>query len=213
MVRVLIVDDHDLVAEGLASLLATEGDIDVVGRARTVEEAVALAVEDRPDVVLIDYRLPDGDGVEAGRRIRDSVPQVALVMITASVDPAAVTGALDVGFNGFVLKTTTSNELVTALRAGARGDAHFSPEVLTTLVRNQRSTPVGRDELTTREREIVGLMAEGRSTSDMAATLVLSPHTVRNHVRNILAKLGAHSKLEAVVIASRLGLVDVGRQP
>lgn len=209
MVRVLIVDDPGLVAEGLGALLTMVGEMDVVGCASTVDDAVVLAGRERPDVALIDYHLLDGDGIEAGRRIRYAVPQVGLVMLARSPEHAAVTGAVEAGFNSIVLTTATSRELIAALHAGGRGEAHFSPEVLNALVRSQRATTL-RDELTARELEIVALMAKGRSTAGMAEQLSLSPHTVRNHVRNILGKLGAHSKLEAVVVASRLGLVDVG---
>jgi DNA-binding NarL/FixJ family response regulator len=207
--RVLVVDDHDLVAQGMSMLLDAEDDITVVGRAGNVADAVAQAERFQPDVVLIDYRLPDGTGVSAAELIRDVVSDVELVLITAAVEPAAVQGALEAGFAGFVGKEASSGELITAVRAAGAGEVHFSSVVLDMVLRARRKPVARLPELSSREVEVLQLIAVGNSTSEVAGRLYLSQHTVRNHVRNILQKLGAHSKLEAVVIASRQGLVHL----
>jgi DNA-binding NarL/FixJ family response regulator len=168
---------------------------------------VEKAAEVEPDVVLMDYRLPDRDGVEASRRIRAVVPAAEFVMTTASLEQPIVSEAMEAGFSGFVDKSAGMKELVTAVRAAAAGEAHFSQAALLTLVRTSRTPSRGVDTLTGRELEVLQAMAAGRATGEIAAELYISQHTVRNHVRSILNKLGAHSKLEAVVIAAKAGVV------
>jgi DNA-binding NarL/FixJ family response regulator len=208
-VRVMVVDDHQLVAEGIAGLLEDEDDLTVVGRAASIAEAVLVAESSKPQVVLMDFRLPDGDGVEGGKAVRTVAPDAALVMLTASVEHVAVSGALGAGFSGFVGKHADPDELLAAVRAAAAGEAHFSAETLAVLVRARPAEPAPNQTLSDRELEVLRLVAAGSGTGEIASALNLSQHTVRNHVRNVLAKLDAHSKLEAVVIATRLGLIDL----
>jgi DNA-binding NarL/FixJ family response regulator len=207
-VRVLVVDDHEMVAEGLASVLEAEDDLTVVARAATMREAVDKSAELEPDVVLIDYRLPDGDGVAASREIRTVVPAAEFVMMTSSLEQPVVSDAMEAGFCGFVLKSAGIEELVTAVRAAGNGEAHFSADALLTFVKASRAAPRPVDSLTVREREVLQAIAAGRGTGEIASQLYISQHTVRNHVRSILTKLDAHTKLEAVVIAARAGIVD-----
>ncbi len=201
-----------MVASGLASVLDAEDDLTVLARAGSVREAVAKAIELEPDVVLIDYGLPDGDGVAASRKIREIVPGAQFVMMTASLDQPVVSEAVEAGFRGFVVKSASIDELVTAVRAAGSGEAHFSPAALLALVQAGEAPPRVVDSLTRRERELLQAIAAGHATGEIAAELYISQHTVRNHVRNILAKLDAHSKLEAVVIAAKAGVVDFDGQ-
>jgi DNA-binding NarL/FixJ family response regulator len=211
-IRVLIVDDHAMVAEGLRDALAPHDDIEVVGRAATAEQAVAAATDLRPDVVVMDYRLPDADGASAAKRIRANQRSTAVVMVTASDHDTVVASALEAGCVGYVTKDRAGREVVAAVRAAARGEMTYPVEVLARLVPGagdeEATRPTG---LTPRELEVLALLAGGRSTADIAGELVVSPNTVRNHVQSILRKLGAHSKLEAVNIAVQQGIVSYPR--
>jgi DNA-binding NarL/FixJ family response regulator len=208
--RVLIVDDHKMVAMALAGLVADTEDLQVVGIGHTATEAVVMAHDLRPDVAVIDWQLPDGDGVEVGRAIRDALPECKLVLVTASPEHAAVAGALGAGFSSMVLKTASGEELVAAILASARDEATFSPELLTALVRsNAAAHNRASVDLTAREVEILQMVADSRSNAEISTVLHISQHTVRNHVRNILAKLGAHTRLQAVVAAVRAGAVRI----
>ena len=208
-VRVLVVDDHQLVAKGVAAMLETEDDLTVVGLAASGKEALHEAVRSRPDVVLMDYRLPDGTGVAASTPIRDALPDVRFVMLTASAELAVLNRAMEAGFVGFIEKSADIDELVTAVRAAAAGDVHFSSETRSRLMlRSQiEGTPV--EALSVRELEVLRAIAAGCATNEIASRLYISPNTVRNHVRSVLQKLEAHSKLEAVVIAARAGVIDL----
>jgi DNA-binding NarL/FixJ family response regulator len=207
--RVLIVDDHAMVAEGLAEVLGAEPGIEVVGRAGTVRDARRLAAETVPDVVVMDYRLPDGDGAEAARRIREEHPATAVVMVTASDHDTVIAAAIEAGCAAYVTKDRAAQDVVAAVRAAARGEVAFPASALARMIPRMRGATAGPKSgaLTPREREILQFLADGRSTKDIAADLVLSPSTVRNHVQNILGKLDAHSKLEAVTTAVRQGIV------
>jgi DNA-binding NarL/FixJ family response regulator len=199
-----------LVAESLSALLADEADFEVVGVATTAAAAVDLAAREHPDVAVVDFRLPDRDGVTVAADLRAAAPGIELVMMTAVPEQAVVNGALEAGYSGFVRKSSPAEELLAALRAVGRGESHFEAEVLMSLVRARRPEGQGgNDVLSERELEVLRLVAAGRGTGEIAADLNLSQHTVRNHVRNILGKLGAHSKLEAVVMAARAGLVQL----
>lgn len=209
-IAVAVVDDHQMVAEGLASLLASEVDLDVVGTAANVAATMALVEARRPDVLLLDYRLPDGDGVIAASEVLRRWPDTKVVMISALRDEDLLRRALAIGCSGFVPKDRGRTEIVAAVRAARRGETFVPKAMISALFGRLRPNEGGaRNELTKREREVLGLLAKGRSTAVMSKELHLSEHTVRNHVRNILAKLGAHSKLEAVALAAREGLVTL----
>ena len=208
-VRVLIVDDHEVLAASLAQALDAEPDLRVVGLAGTIEAAAALITSTAPDVLLLDHRLPDGDGVSAIPRLRALRTRMAVVVLTASTAEHVLVSAIEAGASGFVSKTRGLPELTSAVRAAAAGEAVVSPEMLSRLLprlqRNRHGT--GHASLTEREREVLALVAEGLTNASIADRLVVSVHTVRNHVANLSAKLGASSKLEALSIAVREGLL------
>ncbi len=207
-VRVLIVDDHEVLASALAHALDAEPDIVAVGVAGTLERATALITTTAPDVLLLDHRLPDGDGVDAIGRLRRLRPSMAVIVLTASAAEHVMVAAIESGVSGFLSKTRSLAEVTSAVRAAAAGEAVISPEMLARLLpRINRSGRAGRDTLTEREREVLGLLAEGLTNAAIAERLVVSVHTVRNHVANLSAKLGASSKLEALAIAVREGLL------
>lgn len=208
-IKVLVVDDHAMFAEGLLRLLEAEDDISIVGTATTAREAVTSAHELRPDVVLMDYDLPDGDGTGAVARIVAQRPETRVVMLTAFADDAVVQQALEAGCCGYVTKQKAVDEVVYAVRAAHAGEALISPAVLARLLPklDRRYRPPGT-ELTARELDVLRLLVEGMSNQDIANRLSVRLNTVRNHVQNILLKLNAHSKLEAVATAVREGIVS-----
>lgn len=205
----LVVDDHALVADSLVRVLSEEADLEVVGVAPTLARARELLMSTRPDVVLLDQELPDGSGSDAVAALLTARPETQIVMLTASTSDQVLSTAMSAGATGFVSKTSGLDELVSAVRAAARGDSVISPELLGRLLSRLRQEPstLGRD-LTDRETEILGFLARGLTNAAIAAQLVVSVHTVRNHVANLSAKLGAHSKLEALAIAVRENLVE-----
>jgi DNA-binding NarL/FixJ family response regulator len=209
--RVLIVDDHQVFSEALARSLAEEPDLRIVGTASRSAEALEIAIDHSPDVAIVDHRLSDGDGVVLARALRERVPDISVVMLTAAADDGVLAAALDAGCVGFVTKDQPLAEVLIAVRAAAAGEAVIAPAMLTRLIDRMRGTGarrVGRNpELTSREHEILQLVAAGLPNPQIAARLHVSLHTVRNHVAAILRKLEAHTKLEAVAIAARRGLI------
>ena len=207
---VAIVEDHAMVAQGLAAAISVEPDLEVVGTAGTLEKGLALVHRHRPDVVLMDYRLPDGDGVTGAAAVKDASPRTQVVMLTAVGGRDVLTRAIETGCAGFLHKTEPIGELRAAVRRAGRGEAIFAPEVLADVVgRLRHGRPPAGPELTPREVEVLSLLVRGASTEEVAGQLFLSLHTVRNHVRNILAKLGVHSKVQAVALALRDGIVPL----
>jgi DNA-binding NarL/FixJ family response regulator len=207
-VRVLIVDDHEVLASSLAMVLDAEPDLRSVGVAGTLEKARAMVASTAPDVILLDHRLPDGDGVAAIGELRRLRPSVQVVVLTASAADHVLVAAIEAGASGFVSKSRSLDELTSAVRAAATGEAVISPEMLARLLpRLQRNGRSRHSDLTEREREVLGLLADGLSNAAIAEQLFVSVHTVRNHIANLSAKLGAHSKLEALSIAVRDGLL------
>ena len=207
-VRVLIVDDHEVVATSLAHVLDAEPDIVTVGVAGSLAKARDLVTSTAPDVVLLDHRLPDGDGVQSVGMLRGLRPSVAVVILTASAADHVMVEAIEAGVSGFLSKTRSLGEVTSAVRAAAAGEAVISPEMLARLLPRLGSNGrAGRTTLTDREREVLGLLAEGLTNAAIAERLTVSVHTVRNHVANLSAKLGARSKLEALSIAVREGLL------
>ncbi len=207
-IRVLIIDDHDVLASSLAMVLDAEPDITAVGVATTLEQARALIGSAHPDVLLLDHRMPDGDGVTAIPNLRALRPSIGIVVLTASSADHVLLAAIEAGASGFLSKTRSLDEVTAAVRAAAAGESVISPEMLARLLpRFGRSSPHAVDELTEREREVLALVAEGLSNAAIAERLVVSVHTVRNHIASLSGKLGAHSKLEALSIAVRRGLL------
>lgn len=207
-VRVLVVDDHAVLASSLGQVLDAEPDLTTVGVAGSLAEARSLLRTAAPDVVLLDHRLPDGDGVGAIPELRELRPSVQVVVLTASAADHVLIAAIEAGASGFVSKTRGLDEVTGAVRAAASGEALISPEMLARLLpRLSRGAHRPHHDLTEREREVLGLLADGLTNAAIAARLVVSVHTVRNHIANLSAKLGAHSKLEALSIAVREGLL------
>jgi DNA-binding NarL/FixJ family response regulator len=211
VVRVLVVDDHQMFATSLAQALQSEPDLLVVGQATSITEAQQLVAASAPDVVLLDHRLPDGDGVGAIGGLRNIRPSAKIVVLTATASDRVLVAAMEAGAAGFIAKTQRLDDVIAGVRAAAQGESVVSARLLTRLLpRLHRQGGGGRTELTEREREILDLLAQGLSNADIAQQLTISVHTVRNHVANLSAKLGAHSKLEVLSIAVREGLVDGG---
>jgi two-component system response regulator DevR len=211
-IRVMVVDDHQLVAQALAEVLDDEPDLEVVARTGSVAEATRAAQVLAPDVVLMDYQLPDGNGVTAAERIRRHRPETKVVMLTAYAEDALLVAAVEAGCSGYLTKDRAVEEVVSAVRAAHAGEVLVSPAKLAQLLpklRPQRapSSSEGGVSLTARELEVLQLMAEGLSNHAIAERLVLSLNTVRNHVQNVISKFDAHSKLEAVAIAVRTGVI------
>jgi DNA-binding NarL/FixJ family response regulator len=207
-IRVLIVDDHEVLASSLAMVLDGEEDITTAGIAHTLAQARQMIPTVQPDVVLLDHRLPDGDGVSAIPGLRDLRPDMGIVVLTASAADHVLMAAIEAGASGFLSKTRSIDEVTAAVRSAAAGESVISPEMLARLLpRFQRNGTPGRADLTEREREVLSLVAEGLSNAAIAGRLVVSVHTVRNHIASLSAKLGAHSKLEALSIAVRQGLL------
>jgi DNA-binding NarL/FixJ family response regulator len=207
-VRVVIVDDHEVLASTLAMALGAEEGLDVVGTAGSLSSAQAVLHERRADVVLLDHRLPDGDGIAAIPRLQELAPDARIIVLTASTSDDLLLTALENGAAGFVSKTRGLDELKAAVHAVAAGESVVSPELLTRLIpRLTRREAREQVQLTERELEVLDLVAQGLSNAAIAQSLFVSVHTVRNHVANLSSKLGAHSKLEALTIALREGII------
>ncbi len=216
MVRVLIADDQALFRRGLFVVLGTEDDIEVVAEAENGEEAVARAEELAPDVVLMDVRMPKVSGIEAARRISAILPTTRILMLTVSDDEDDLYEAIKSGANGYLLKEISVEEVAEAIRAVVQGQSLISPSMASKLLnefnslarkaerQEQLPTPV----LTSRELEVLKLVARGMSNKEVAEQLFISENTVKNHVRNILEKLHLHSRMEAVMYAVRQRLLD-----
>lgn len=208
-IRVLIVDDHDVVALGLRSLIDDEPGLEVVGVVGSVADAIASAARLKPAVALIDYRLPDGTGADAARRIGELDPAPRVVMITSAADRRVLAQALEAGCSGFLSKNADRADLVAAIRAAADNDSYFTRDVLKHLVHLRRFDQVDGGDLSDREVEVLQLTADGRTPGEIAAELFLSEHTVKNHLRHAMAKLDTHTKLDAVVKAVRARLITI----
>lgn len=219
-VRVGIADDQPLVRDGLRVQLGYAEGLEVVGEATNGEQAVALAREQRPDVLLMDIRMPVLDGIEATRRIREdpALEAVRVLVLTTFHQDEHVYGALSAGASGFLLKDATAEEIVHAVRVVAAGESLLAPAVTTRLIREFATRPTaGRtraeslDRLTDREREVLLLVAQGLSNPEIAGRLVVSPLTAKTHVSRILTKLGLRDRTQLVVAAYEAGLVVPGR--
>jgi NarL family two-component system response regulator LiaR len=213
-VRVLIVDDHSVVRQGLRMFLALDPEIDIVAEAATGEEAVQSAREIRPDVVLMDLLMPGTGGIEATRTIRTEMPDVEVIALTSVLDDESVTGAIRAGAIGYLLKNTEADELLRAIKSAAAGQVHLSPEAAARLVREVR-IPGSPEALTERETAVLRLVARGQANKQIARELGVREQTVKTHVSNILAKLQLQSRTQAALYAVERGLVsasDLGKR-
>lgn len=215
LIRIVLVDDQTLFRESLALLLSGQLDLQVVGEAANGEAALELVAQARPHIVLMDLRMPVLDGVAATRRLRAQHPEVQVIALTTFDDDADVFAALSAGAIGYLLKDVSGETLFTAVRAAARGQsllpARIAAKVFGELARTAERTEPPRqplpDPLSERELEIVRMLAQGATNREIAATLVLAEGTVKNHLTNILGKLGARDRAQAALIARELGLV------
>jgi DNA-binding NarL/FixJ family response regulator len=215
LVRVLIADGHSLFREALVSALAGEPDLEVVGEAKDGLEAVAEAARAEPEVAVLDSDLPNGDGLRAARLIRERLPACRVVLLAAEEDHETLADAIHAGANGYLTKASPLTDLVEAIRAVHRGDTLVPARMLGDLLgrlidrRQQQSEAVRRiGRLTPREKEVLGLLAEGGDNDTIAQALVISPQTARTHIQNVLVKLGVHSRLEAAALAIQNGLSE-----
>ena len=199
-IRVLIVEDHQIVADGLRALLNDQKDMTVVGMVGSVGESAAKALELLPDIVLLDFRLNDGTGADAAAAIRRVAPNAKHIFLTREDSDVARFAALESGASGFIHKSRAAGEVVDAIRKVAGGGTLITPSAIAALI--------NRESLTAREKEVLRLMAEGVSSRDIASKLGISYATVRTHIRSLDAKLGVHSKVQAIVKARELALID-----
>lgn len=209
--RVLIADDHPLFRHGIRALLSATPDCEVVGEAQTGEEAIALAAELQPDVILMDIQMPGINGIEATRQILHTSPHIRILMVTMFEDDTSVFTAMRAGARGYVLKDTEKAELLRALRVVGGGEAIFGPAIATRLIEffsapRPAAPPNAFPELTDREREMLDLIAQGQSNTEIASRLVLSPKTVRNYVSSIFSKLQVADRAHAIIRAREAGL-------
>jgi two-component system, NarL family, response regulator LiaR len=213
--KVLITDDHGVVRQGLRMFLSLDPDFEVVGEASNGEEALAMARDLGPDVVLMDLLMPVMDGISATAKIRAELPDVEVIALTSVLEDASVTGAVRAGAIGYLLKDTDSEELSRAIKAAAEGRVHLAPEAAARLMREVR-TPDSPAALTDREAEVLRLLARGKANKQIASSLYVSEKTVKAHVSSILMKLGVQSRTQAALYAVRTGLVSIdelGEEP
>lgn len=205
-IRVLIVDDHGVVRQGLRMYLSLEGDVEIVGEGRNGEEALALAQRLKPDVVLMDLLMPVMDGIKATAAIRREMPDVEVIALTSVLEDAAVAEAVRVGAVGYLLKDTESAELVRAIRAAASGQVYLTPVALERLMRDVGAPQSLQEPLTAREIDVLRLLAQGRSNREISQALSITDQTVKSHVSHILRKLGVCSRTQAALYAIEAGL-------
>jgi two-component system response regulator DevR len=207
VIRVFLLDDHEIVRRGLRDLLDGEDDIEVCGEAGTAEEAMARIPATRPDVALLDVRLPDGSGVEVCRDIRSAHPDVKCLMLTSYADDEALFDAITAGAAGYVLKEVRSGALLDGIRHVASGQSLLDPTVTAAVLKRLRAAPEEDErfaDLTPQERRILALLADGMTNRQIAGEMFLAEKTVKNYVSNLLGKLGMQRRTEAAVYAARL---------
>ncbi len=209
MITVLIADDHPIVRQGMQMLLEVQDDIEVVGVAENGAEAVAMAIELAPSVVLMDLNMPQLDGIEATRQIQASQPASRVVILTSHHQDAMVFPAIKAGALSYLLKSAAPDEVVAAVRAAAQGEARLHPRVAKRLMDEVAGVRVSAETLTTRELEVLKQIALGNDNKSIAAALVLSEKTVKTHVSNILGKLHLNDRTQAAIYALKSGLVPL----
>jgi DNA-binding NarL/FixJ family response regulator len=215
VIRVLIVDDHAVFSDALATILGSQPEIEVVGKGGSVREAIAAAHELQPDVVLLDVHMPDGSGIEAAAAIKKDRPQTQVVILTSDEEESVLRSAVQAGVTGYLSKHESAAQVVDAVRGAARGEALIAPYMLARLLRGlqKKDEPGPATPLTPRELEVLRELSLGHDNHAVAKTLKMSPNTVRTHVQNILSKLDVHSKLEAVSRGIREGWIRIPQDP
>ncbi|WP_028064349.1 response regulator [Solirubrobacter soli] len=211
MTRVLIVEDDALMRAGLRGILEREGDLEVVGEAGDGRDAVAQAQRTRPEVVLMDIRMPGVDGIAATREVLAALPETRVMILTTFEQDDYIFGALRAGASGFLLKRTRPEDLVAAVRTVAAGDSLLSPSVTSRVIERMARRPAvgaesGAERLTAREREVLRLVARGLSNAEIAAALVIEESTVKTHTKRLVGKLGLRDRVQVVIYAYEHGL-------
>jgi DNA-binding NarL/FixJ family response regulator len=217
-IRVLLVDDDELMRAGLAAVLSSDPAIEVVGQASTGRLALERVRVGPPDVVLMDVRMPDLDGIAATRRLLAAAPEVRIIILTTFEQDDYIFGAIDAGASGFLLKRTRPEELLSAIHAVAAGDSLLSPSVTRIVLQHLARQPAPTTEsteqlaeLTPRELQVLELIARGQSNREIAATLVIEESTVKTHIKRILLKLDLRDRIHAVIFAYETGVAEPGR--
>ncbi|MEV3912190.1 response regulator transcription factor [Streptomyces canus] len=219
-IRVFLLDDHEVVRRGITDLLDAEPDISVVGDADTVEHALVRGPALRPDVAVLDVRLPDGDGITVCRELRNRMPELACLMLTSFDEEDALLDAIMAGASGYVLKQIRGSDLVSAVRTVASGQSMLDPATTARLMRSLRAEPAAAPApapelagLSPRERDILALIGDGLTNREIGKKLYLSEKTVKNHISRLLAKLGVQRRVQAAVLASHLEQPHPGGRP
>jgi two-component system, NarL family, response regulator LiaR len=206
-IRILVADDHGVVRKGLRMYLGSDPDMEIVGEARDGWEAVALAQQLKPDVVLMDLLMPGLNGLGATAAIRGQLPDTEVIALTSVLEDAAVSGAVRAGAIGYLLKDAESQELITAIKAAAAGQVYLTPAALARLMRDVGAPQAAVDPLTPRELDVLRLIASGKSNREIAQALSVTDQTVKSHVSHILEKLGVGSRTQAALYAIQNGFV------
>lgn len=207
MIRVIVADDHPIVRSGIVGLIALDPGLEVVGQAANGAEAVDLAARLRPDVVLMDLRMPGTSGIEATSRIAKELPEVHVLVLTTYETDDDILGAIEAGASGYLLKAAPQEEIVAGIRAVAEGHTVLAPTIAATLVTRMRGERPGRPQLSPREREVLGLVAAGRSNPEIARELFIGEATVKTHLIHVFEKLEVSDRTRAVTLALELGLI------
>jgi two-component system, NarL family, response regulator LiaR len=209
MIRVVFVDDHEMVRIGVSSYLSAQPDIEVVGEADDGKKGVELALELRPDIILMDLVMKEMDGIEATKQIIEQWPEAKVIIVTSFLDDEKVYPALEAGATSYMLKTSKAGEIANAVRATYHGQSVLEPEVTGKMMvkMRQKNTHLPHEDLTTREIEILLLMAEGKTNQDIADELFIALKTVKTHVSNILSKLNVQDRTQAVIYAFKHSLI------
>ena len=208
MIKVLLVDDHEMVRLGFYSYLSIQDDIEVIGEAENGRVGYEKALELRPDVILMDLVMDEMDGIESTKLILNDWPEAKIIIVTSFIDDEKVYPAIEAGAAGYLLKTSTAHEIAEAIRATQRGERVLEPEVTTKMMdRLTNRTPILHEDLTNREQEVLLLIAEGKSNQEIADALFITLKTVKTHVSNILSKLEVEDRTQATIYAFKHGLI------
>jgi DNA-binding NarL/FixJ family response regulator len=207
-IRILLADDHSVVRQGLRMFLSLDPDFEVIGEAADGSEALKMARELQPDVVLMDMLMPVMDGITATGHIRKELPDTEVIALTSVLEDGAVVGAIKAGAIGYLLKDTQQAELIRAIKAAAAGQVQLAPQAAARLMREVRA-PDAPQALTDRETDVIKLLAQGKANKEIAMELVIGEKTVKTHVSNILLKLGVQSRTQAALYAAQNGLAEL----
>nr|WP_255707080.1 MULTISPECIES: response regulator transcription factor [Anoxybacillus] len=203
----MLVDDHEMVRLGVSAYLSAQPDMEVIGEAESGEKGVELALQLRPDMILMDLVMEPMDGIEATKQIISAWPEAKIMIVTSFLDDDKVYPAIEAGAVSYMLKTSKASEIANAIRATFHGQSVFEPEVMGKMMNSVRKPSLPHEQLTSREMEVLLLMAQGKTNQDIADELFISLKTVKVHVSNILAKLGVQDRTQAVIYAFKHGLV------